>query len=126
MRRWRSRYLERIIAEHSSVAQMSIFVRGIGLALALTALCLGGGRTAHAQATAVPYSMANSAIGFGGSLSGDQNTDGDGTSFGGGTSRYNFPNGWFIGGGRSDMAFGMNGINQATRSAPWARSPTKA
>ena len=92
---------------------MSIFVRGIGLALALTALCLGG-RTAHAQAIAVPYSMANSAIGFGGSLSGDQNTDGDGTSFGGGTSRYNFPNGWFIGGGRSDMALGMNGINQAT------------
>lgn len=111
--RWRSRCPKRITTGHSSVTQMSIFIRGLALAFVLTALCLGG-RTAHAQVTAVPFSMANSPIGFGGSLSGDQNTDGDVTSFSGGTSRYNFPNGWFIGGGRSGMALGMNGIGQAS------------
>ncbi len=53
--------------------------------------------------------MANWPIGFGGSLSGDQNADGDARD---GASRYNFPNGMFIG-SRSATAFGMTGINQA-------------
>jgi opacity protein-like surface antigen len=84
---------------------MSVFVRSLGLTLLLAALCLGG-RTAHAQAAAVPYSMADWPIGFGGSFSSGENSNG--------AARYNFPNGWFIGGGRSGMAFGANGISQAT------------
>jgi opacity protein-like surface antigen len=91
--------------------QMSIFVRGLGLTLVLTALCLGG-RTAHAQATAVPYSMANWPIGFGGNLGDDVTSfDGDARD---GVSRYNFPNGFFVGGGRSGMGFGMSSLNQAS------------
>jgi opacity protein-like surface antigen len=83
---------------------MPIVVRSLGLALVLAALCPGG-QTAHGQAAAVPYSIADWPIGFGGSLSSDENANG--------TSRYNFPNGWFIG-GRSGMALGMSGINQAS------------
>jgi opacity protein-like surface antigen len=83
---------------------MSILVRSLALIFVLAALCPAA-RTAHAQANAVPYSMANWPIGFGGSLSGDQNADGD-------ASRYNFSNGMFIG-SRSSTAYGMAGINQA-------------
>src|SRR5712691_1837857 len=88
---------------------MSVFARSLGLAFVLAALCPGG-RTAHAQVAAVPYWGPNWPIGFGGNVSVDQNTDGDTR---GGASRYNFPNGWFIGGGRGGMGFGMTGINQA-------------
>ena len=88
---------------------MSILVRSLALIFALAALCPAA-QTAHAQATAVPYSMANWPIGFGGSLSGDQNADGDARD---GTSRFNFSNGMFIG-SRSATAFGMNGIGQAS------------
>ena len=84
---------------------MPIVVRSLALTLLLAALCLGG-RTAHAQVAAVPYWMADWPIGFGGSLSSDENANG--------ASRYKFPNGWFIGGERSGMALGMSGINQAS------------
>src|SRR5256885_9597165 len=86
---------------------MSVFIRSLGLALVLAALCLGG-RTAHAQAAAVPYWMPNGLIGFGGNLGVDQNGDASG-----GASRYNFPNGWFIGGGRGGLGFGLTGIKHA-------------
>ena len=88
---------------------MSILVRNLALVFALAAFCPSA-RTAHAQATAVPYSMANWPIGFGGSLSGDQNADGDS---GAGTSRFSFSNGMFIG-SRSATAFGLTGLNQAS------------
>lgn len=86
---------------------MSIPARGLALFFAVTAL-FPAARTAHAQANAVPYSMANWPIGFGGGLS-DQNADGESRD---GTSRYNFSNGMFIG-SRSTTAFGMTGLNQA-------------
>jgi hypothetical protein len=82
---------------------MSILVRSLALIFVLAALCPAA-RTAHAQATAVPYSMANWPIGFGGSLSGDQDADGVTRD---GASRYNFSNGMFIG-SRSATAFGIN------------------
>src|SRR2546425_9256149 len=91
---------------------MSVIIRSSGLALVLAALCLGG-RTAHAQAAAVPYWMPNGLIGFGGNLGVDQN--GDASS---GASRYNFPNGWFISGGRGGLGFGMTRMQQA---APFGR-----
>jgi hypothetical protein len=100
---------------------MSIFAGRLGLAFVLAALCLGG-RTAHAQAGPVTYWTPSWPLGFGGNLTDDQssNTYGNFPSFdgndarGGGFSymRYNFPNGWFVGGERGGMGLSMNGINQ--------------
>jgi opacity protein-like surface antigen len=99
---------------------MSTFSGGLGLALVLAALCLGG-RTAHAQAAPVTYWTPSWPIGFGGDPIGQgSNTYGNFPGFdgsdarGGGFSytRYNFPNGWFVGGERGGMGLRMNGINQ--------------
>ena len=100
---------------------MSILSSRSGLALVLLVLCLGG-RTAHAQAAPVTYWIPGWPIGFGGNPVADQssNTYGNFPSFdgrdarGGGFSyaRYNFPNGWFVGGEGGSMGLGMNGINQ--------------
>jgi opacity protein-like surface antigen len=99
---------------------MPIFAGRLGLALVLAALCLGG-RTAHAQAAPVAYWIPGWPIGFGGNLSAGQssNTYGNFPSFDGNDARgagfsamrYNFPNGWFVGGEGGGMGFGMNGIN---------------
>jgi opacity protein-like surface antigen len=100
---------------------MSIFSSRLGLALVLAALCLGG-RTAHAQAAPVNYWIPGWPAGFGGNLTVGQgsNTYGNFPSFdgsdarGGGFSsmRYNFPNGWFVGGEGGGMGLSMNGINR--------------
>lgn len=99
---------------------MSIFSGGLGLALVLAALCLGG--RAHAQAAPVTYWIPSWPIGFGGNPTVGQssNTYGNFPSFdgsdarGGGfsTMRYNFPNGWFVGSEGGGMGLSMNGINQ--------------
>jgi opacity protein-like surface antigen len=101
---------------------MSIFSGRLGLALVVAALCLGG-RTAHAQAAPVSYWIPGWPIGFGGNPTAGQssNTYGNFPGFdgsdarGGGfsTTRYNFPNGWFVGGEGGSMGLSMNGINQA-------------
>jgi len=92
---------------------MSIFVRTLGLALVLATLCFGG-RTAHTQAAPVQYWLPGWPLGF---SSVDQSTDIygnfpgiDGSDAQGGASRYNFPNGWFVGSTRSSMS--MNGLGQ--------------
>jgi hypothetical protein len=97
---------------------MSVFISRSGLALVLAALCLGG-RTACAQAVAVPY--ASWPIGFGshltvgqsanayGSFAGFDGSDAQGGGFS--VMRYAFPNSWFAGGAGGGMGF--NGINQA-------------
>jgi opacity protein-like surface antigen len=100
---------------------MSIFSSRLGLAFVLAALCLGG-RTAHAQADPVTYWIPSWPVGFGGNLTVGQssNTYGNFPGFdgsdarGGGFSymRYNFPNGWFVGGEGGGMGLAMNGINQ--------------
>ena len=98
---------------------MSIFAGRIGLALVLAALCLGG-RTAHAQAAPVTYWIPSWPLGFGGNLTAGQssNTYGNFSGFdgsdarGGGFKRYNFPNGWFVGGESGGIGLSMNGINQ--------------
>jgi len=100
---------------------MSIFSSRLGLALALAALCLSG-RTAHAQAAPVPYWIPSWPVGFGGNLTDGQgsNIDGNFPGFGGSDARgggfsymrYNFPNGWFVGGERGGMGLSMNGINR--------------
>jgi opacity protein-like surface antigen len=100
---------------------MSIFSSRLGLALVLAALCLGG-RTAHAQAAPVNYWIPGWPAGFGGNPTVGQgsNTYGNFPSFdgsdarGGGFSsmRYNFPNGWFVGGEGGGMGLSMNSINR--------------
>jgi hypothetical protein len=99
---------------------MSVFVVRSGLALVLAALCLAG-RTACAQTAAVTYSSwpigfhSNLTVGQGsniyGSLAGFDGSDARG---GFSTLRFNFPNGWFVGGGTGGMGLTMNGINQAS------------
>jgi opacity protein-like surface antigen len=70
----------------------------------------------------VTYWIPSWPVGFGGNLTVGQssNTYGNFPSFdgsdarGGGSSymRYNFPNGWFVGGEGGGMGLSMNGINQ--------------
>ncbi len=103
------------------MARMCIFSSRLGLALVLAALCLGG-RTAHAQAAPVNYWIPAWPVGFGGNPTVGQNSNAYGNfpSFdgsdarGGGFSymRYNFPNGWFVGGEGGGMGLSMNGINR--------------
>jgi opacity protein-like surface antigen len=99
---------------------MSIFSSRLGLALVLAALCLGG-RSAHAQAAPVNYWIPGWPAGFGGNLTVGQgsNTYGNFPSFDGSDARggfsslrYNFPNGWFVGGEGGGMGLSMNGINR--------------
>jgi len=103
------------------VTRMSIFSGKSGLAFVLVALCLGG-RTAHAQAAPVTYWLPSWPIGFGGDPSVDPsaNTYGNFPSFDGSGARggrfsymrYNFPNGWFVGGEGGGTGLSMNGISQ--------------
>jgi opacity protein-like surface antigen len=100
---------------------MSIFSGRLGLVFVLAALCLGG-RAAHAQAAPLTYWIPGAPFGFGGNLTGVQslNTYGNFPAFdgsdarGGGFSymRYNFPNGWFVGGEGGGMGLSMSGINR--------------
>ena len=99
---------------------MSVFSSRLGLAFVLVALCLGG-RTAHAQAAPVTYWIPSWPVGFGGNLAVGQYSDTygnfpgfDGSDARGGVSqmRYNFSNGWFVGGEGGGIGLSMNGINQ--------------
>jgi hypothetical protein len=89
--------------------------------LVLATLCLGG-RTAHAQASPLTY-WSPGWLGFGGNLSTDSNANTYGnfsgfTGSGSGSSypRYNFSNGWFVGG--EGGAMGLNGITGASSNFP--------
>jgi hypothetical protein len=80
--------------------------------MVLAALCLGG-RTAHAQAGPVPYWIPNWPLGFGGTVDRSPVTDGNFPGFdgsGASQTRYNFPNGWFLGSTSSSMS--MNGFSR--------------
>lgn len=90
--------------------------------MVLAALCPGG-RTAHAQAAPVAFWIPGGLIGFGGNPTVGSNSDTfgnfagfDGSAArGGGFSytRYNFSNGWFVGGASGGVGLSMNGINQS-------------
>lgn len=99
---------------------MSISSSRFVLALALAPLCLGG-RTAHAQAAPVTYWTPGWPIGFGGNLTGGQNSNTygnfpgfDGSDARGGSSnmRTNFPSGWFVGSEGGGVGLSMSGFNQ--------------
>jgi opacity protein-like surface antigen len=108
-----------IIAADLAVARMSIFAGRLGLALVLAALCPGG-RTAHAQTAPVPYWTSSWPAGFGGDLATGEGSSTygnfpsfDGSSRGGSSNtRYNFPNGWFVGSESRGFGLSMNGISQ--------------
>jgi hypothetical protein len=91
----------------------------LGFAFVVLAVCLGG-QAAHAQSAPVTY-WTPGWLGFGGNLNAGQgsnpygNVSGFDDSSAGGffSTRYNFPNGWFVGSERSGMGLSMSGINQA-------------
>lgn len=81
----------------------------LGLALVLAALALSG-RTAHAQTAPVPYWTPGWPLGFGGAGQ-SASTYGSFPSFdASASSRYNFPNGFFIDSER--RSFGLSGLRQ--------------
>ena len=89
--------------------------------LVLAALCLGA-RSAHAQVAPLTYWIPDWPVGFAGNpaAGSDFNTYGNFPSFDGSDdrggfsyTRYNFSNGFFVGGAGGSVGFGMNGINQA-------------
>ncbi|MBA2402511.1 MAG: hypothetical protein H0V72_28230 [Bradyrhizobium sp.] len=92
---------------------MSISAGKLGFALLLAALCLGG-RTAHAQTAPMSYWSPNW-IGFGGTPGIDQDPNASGTFEGPGfsRSRFNFPNGMFVGNTSSSSSSAFSGINPA-------------
>jgi hypothetical protein len=83
------------------VPRMFSFARGLALALALAALCLGG-RTAHAQAAPVPYVNSSWLTGLG-----------ENPTFDASDPQSKFPSGWFLSSSRSSTAWSMNGFDQA-------------
>jgi len=99
---------------------MSIFSGKLGLAVALAALCLGG-RAAHAQAAPLTYWTPGWPLGFSGSLAVGESSstygnfpsfDGSEVRSGFSYTRYNFPNGWFVGSERGGIGLSMSGISQ--------------
>lgn len=82
---------------------MDMSSRRLGLALLVAALSLSA-QAAHAQAPTT-YWIPDLPFGFGGNL-----PVGQSSNFG--SSRYSFPNGWFIGGDGGGIGLNLNGINQ--------------
>lgn len=104
---------------------MSTLSGRLGVALALTlawAVLCPGTRAAHAQAAPITYWTPGWPAGFGGNSGADSSSntyanfpsfDGSGARGRGFThTRYNFPNGWFVGSEAGGMGLGMSGINQ--------------
>lgn len=114
---------------HMSVTQMPLSPGKLGLALVLAALCLGG-RALHAQSAPVSYWIPGWPLGFGGGLpsvpAGDTyrnfpSFDGSGAQAGGFSySRYNFPNGWFVGSEGGRLGLNASGIGPDAFGGPFS------
>jgi hypothetical protein len=97
-----------------------MFASRLGFVFVVLAACLCG-PSAHAQFASGPY-WTPGWLGFGGNLDAGQGADtysrplGFSESNVGGlfATRYNFPNGMFVGQERRDMGFSMSGLNQAS------------
>jgi opacity protein-like surface antigen len=98
---------------------MSVFSSKSGLAFISAALCLGG-QAGHAQVAPMTYWTPGWPLGFDNqTVDESSNTYGNFPSFdgsdsrGGGFSRtrYNFPNGWFVGSERNGI--GLSGFSQS-------------
>ena len=94
------------------------------LGFVFLAVCLSG-QTLYAQSAAGTY-WTPGWLGFGGNLDAGQSVDTKGVDTQGRVSgfsessvgglfatRYNFPNGWFVGSERGGMGLSMSGTNQA-------------
>jgi opacity protein-like surface antigen len=102
--------------------RMSSFLRILALGVVLAPLCLGG-QAAHAQVAPVQYWLPNWPLGFGGNADADQATDKFGRPVGfssgearGGDfafTRFNFPDGWFVGSERGGGGVRTNGFSQS-------------
>ena len=96
-----------------------MFAGRLGFVFVLLAVCLGG-QAAHAQSAPVTY-WTPGWLGFGGNLDAGQSSNiygnvsafDDRSAGGFSSTRYNFPNGWFVGSERGGMGLSMSGINQA-------------
>lgn len=93
---------------------MSILSRRLALALVLAALCPAG-QIAFAQAAPLTY-WSPGWIGFGGNLNPSSDANAYSSPNGSNPSRYNFSNGWFMGGGSGSM--GLNGLSSASGNLP--------
>jgi hypothetical protein len=91
---------------------MSIFANRLALALVLTGVLCLGGRAAHAQAAPVSYWIPGWPMGFGPGADSYGNVPGFDARGGASYPRYNFPNGWFVGGEGGSAGLSMNGFNQ--------------
>jgi hypothetical protein len=98
---------------------MFLFASRLDFVLVVAALCLSG--RAYAQAAPVTYFIPGWPMGFGGDPTDGQSADtyGNFPSFDGSDARngfsytrYNFPNGWFVGGAGGNLGLSTNGINQ--------------
>jgi hypothetical protein len=102
---------------------------GFAFALMLAGLCLGA-PAAHAQGSPVPYWTTAWPAGFGNSFTAAQGSntyiglsgiglsgfDGNGAAGGGFSSRFDLPNGWFVGSERGGAA--LNGFSGAWSNIP--------
>lgn len=96
-----------------------MFASRLGFVFGLLAVCLSW-QTVHAQSAPVTY-WTPGWLGFGGgpNVGEGSNIEGNVSGFdnrgvgGLSSTRYNFPNGWFVGNERSSMGLSMSGINQA-------------
>jgi hypothetical protein len=94
-----------------------MFASRLGFVILFLSVCLGG-QLAHAQSAGTYWTPGW--LGFGGNLDAGQGTETYGRVSGfsessvGGlfATRYNFPNGWFVGSERGGMGLSMSGINQ--------------
>jgi hypothetical protein len=94
---------------------MSIFASRLGLAIVLAALCVfgfPGGRAAHAQAAPVSYWIPGWPMGFGPGSDSYGNVPSFDARGGSPYARYNFPNGWFVGGEGGSLGLSTTGFNQ--------------
>ena len=102
---------------------MSMISGRLAFAFAVAALGLGA-PSAHAQANLSPYWTAGWPTAFGSNFTAAQGSNSftslsalDGSGAGGSfSSRYDLPNGWFVGGERGGMA--LNGLSNAWSSTP--------
>jgi len=96
-----------------TVGPMSLFAKASGLATLVAVLCFSA-PGASAQVAPVQYWIPGGPFGFGGGASEGQSADSytNAPGFDATSGRYNFQNGWFVGGERGNLGF--SGLSRAS------------